>query len=306
MNAVESVNLTKAFDGKVAVDSATFSIQSGTIHGIVGANGAGKSTLLRMMIGLVQPTSGEIRVFGQPMHKEAKRLRSRIHYVGSDGDLYRSFRVEDLLRYARYLYPAWDEARCQALLQALELPPRRLIRNLSLGMKMQLRLLVALSSRPKLLILDEPTNGLDPVVKRQFLQLIVQEVANTEMTVVFATHHLEELERIADGVTMMYEGRVVASALLDDLRDHAKRVQAVLPGGAPEDIRSWPGVVQVEQSGQLVTVIVEGGRAAADRLIQNLQALGATYTEVLDVGFEELFRYTMQKEGYHRDGILLS
>lgn len=306
MNAVETIDLTKVYEGTVAVDNVTLSIQPGTIHGIVGANGAGKSTLLRMMIGLVQPTSGQILVFGEPMHKEAKRLRGRIHYVGTDGDLYRSFRVEDIIRYARYLYPAWDEARCQALLEALELPPHRLVRNLSVGMKMQLRLLVALSSRPKLLILDEPTNGLDPVVKRQFLQLIVQEVAHTEMTVVFATHHLEDLERIADGVTVMYEGRALVSGLLDDLRDHVKRVQAVLPGGVPDEIRHWPGVVEAEQSGQLLTLVVEGGRFTGEQLVRELQALGATYTELLDVGFDELFRYTMQKEGYHRDGILLS
>jgi ABC-2 type transport system ATP-binding protein len=306
MNALETIDLTKVYEGKVAVDNVSLSIRPGTIHGIVGANGAGKSTLLRMMIGLVQPTSGKILVFGEPMHKEAKHLRSRIHYIGTDGDLYRSFRVADVIRYARYLYPAWDEARCQALLQALELPLHRLVRNLSVGMKMQLRLLVALSSRPKLLILDEPTNGLDPVVKRQFLQLIVQEAANTEMTVVFATHQLEELERIADGATVMYQGRALVSGLLDDLKDHVKRVQAVLPGGIPEDVRRFPGVVQVEQSGQLVTLVVEGRRAAAEQLVQQLQALGATYTELLDVSFEELFRYTMQKEGYHRDGILLS
>jgi ABC-2 type transport system ATP-binding protein len=295
---VQAVDVTKVFDGKVAVDKVNMTVSEGSIHGVVGANGAGKSTLLRMLIGLMEPTNGRIEVFGEPVHNEARSVRERLHYVGADGDLYRSFRVADLIDYGRYAYPKWDDKRSQLLLEALQLPLRRPIRNLSLGMKMQLRLLVALSSRPELLILDEPTNGLDPVVKRQFLQLIVQEVANTGMTVLFATHQLEELERIADAVTVMYNGRVLISGGLDHLKNHVKRVQAVLPEGLPEVLRQIPEVSRVERSGQLYTFVIEGGIEPSIILVEKLRAIGATYTEVVDVGFDELFRYTMQKEGY--------
>jgi ABC-2 type transport system ATP-binding protein len=252
-NAIETAGVRKVFDGKLAVDGVTMTVSEGQIHGVVGANGAGKSTLLRMLIGLVEPTSGQIRVLGQPMYKNARAVREQLHYVGTDGDLYRSFRVADLIQYGRYTYPTWDEARCNVLLKALELPVQRPVRNLSLGMKMQLRLLIALSARPRLLVLDEPTNGLDPVVKRQFLQLIVQETANTGMTVLLATHQLEELERNADGVTVMYNGRVVVTGELEFLKRHVKRVQAVLPGGLPDGIQQCDDVQKVEQSGLLLT-----------------------------------------------------
>ncbi|GMA51984.1 ABC transporter ATP-binding protein [Alicyclobacillus contaminans] len=303
---IRTERVSKAFAGKLAVDGVTMRVAPGSIHGLIGANGAGKSTLLRMMVGLMEPTSGWVEVLGQRVRKDADALRQRLHLVGEDVALPGSFRVMDLIQYGRFAYRTWDEGRCRALLKALQLPERAFIRSLSRGMKMQLRLLMALSARPQVLLLDEPTNGLDAVVKRQFLQLIVQEVAHTGMSVVFATHHLDELERIADAVTMMYSGRVVMTGELPQLQQFMKRVQAVLPDGLPFELRQHPNVVQVEESGQFCALVVDGGCETAANMVQALRTAGATYTEVVNVGVEELLRLTLSKEGYTRDGILLS
>jgi ABC-2 type transport system ATP-binding protein len=300
---VETIDLRKVFDGRIVLDSVSLAVPAGSIHGVVGANGAGKSTLLRILMGLYRPTGGQVRVLGELVGDEAAELRQRVHLVASEGDLPRAMRVRDYLHYHRLLYHRWDDGRCQRLLEALELPVRRSLRHLSQGMKTQLRLAAALSARPDVLLLDEPTNGLDPVVKRQFLQLLVQEAAGAGTTIVIATHHLDDLDRIADGITVLYNGRAVASGQLDALKQRVKRVQAVLPGEIPEAVRQHPGVVDVVRSGQMVTVTVDGD---VDAVMAALRQAGAQYCEVLDLELDELFRHFMDKEGYHREGILLS
>ncbi|MBX5436108.1 MAG: ABC transporter ATP-binding protein [Alicyclobacillaceae bacterium] len=301
--AVQTRALTKRFDGQTAVDHVDLDIPAGSVYGLVGANGAGKSTLLRLILGVMWPTSGEVRVWGEPLPRESARFRQRVHYVGSDGGLFPSFRVRELLHYASLVYEGWDVARCQALLKALELPIDARIRVLSTGMQMQLRLAVALSARPRLLLLDEPTNGLDPVVRRQFLQLIVQEAAGQGTTVVIATHLLEDVERIGDGVAVMYRGRVVASGVIDDLRGRVHRLQAALPSGLPREVEAHPAVTRVERQGQVFTLTVEGDPAPVQAL---LHSAGASLVEPIPLDLSDLFRYLLEKEGYSREGVLLS
>ncbi|MCL6549221.1 MAG: ABC transporter ATP-binding protein [Alicyclobacillus sp.] len=301
--AVQTRALTKRFDGKTAVDHVDLDIPAGSIFGLVGANGAGKSTLLRLILGVMWPTSGEVRVLGQPLPRESAAFRQRVHYVGSDGGMFPSFQVRELLRYASLIYERWDQARCRRLVEALELPIDRRIRALSTGMQMQLRLAVALSARPDLLLLDEPTNGLDPVIRRQFLQLIVQESAGQGTTVVIATHLLEDVERIGDGMAVMFRGRVVAAGVIDELRGRVHRLQAALPHGLPADVEAHPAVTRVERQGQVVTLTLEGDPAP---VTARLRAAGAVFIEPVPLDLSDLFRYLLEKEGYSREGILLS
>lgn len=301
--AVELMQLTKRFDERLAVDSVNLEIPTGSIFGVVGANGAGKSTLLRLTIGTMWPTAGEVRLFGETLARESAPIRQRVHFVGADGEMLRSFRVHEVAHYASLLYERWDEDRCKRLFDALELPRNRTVRNLSTGMKMQLRLAIALSAHPDLLVLDEPTNGLDPVVKRQFLQLIVQEAAGQGTTVILATHLLDDVERIADGVAVMYRGRMVASGVIDDLKGRVHRLQAALPNGLPPAIEDHPAVARVDRQGQVFTLTVEGD---AQDIQDRLWAAGAPFVEPVELELTDLFRYLMEKEGYSRDSVLLS
>lgn len=301
--AIETQSVTKVFDGHPVVNQVSLSIPEGSVYGIVGANGAGKSTLLRILIGLFRPSYGEVFVFGKPLPREAADIRQRVHYVGADGDMYRSFRVEEMLTYAGLLYERWDKERCKVLMDALALPPKQRVRNLSLGMKMQLRLAIALAARPDMLILDEPTTGLDPIVKRQFLQLIVQEAAGAGTTVVMATHQLDDLERIADGLAVMYQGKVISAGVLQDMKSDIKQIHVVLPGGLPAALTNHPSIIRSDQKGPLLSLGVEGH---VEEIICHLEQAGGTYIEVHDLDFEDLFRHLMGKVGYTREGILLS
>jgi ABC-2 type transport system ATP-binding protein len=300
---METQCVTKVFDGRPVVNQVSLSVPEGSVFGIVGANGAGKSTLLKMMIGLFRPSFGEVFAFGKPLPRESADVRQRMHYVGADGEMYRSFRVEEMLTYARMLYDRWDEERCQTLMKALELPKKQRVRNLSLGMKMQLRLAIALATRPELLVMDEPTTGLDPIVKRQFLQLLVQEAAGTGTTVVMATHQLDDLERIADGIAVMYQGKVISTGMLQDMRSDIKQIHVVLPSGLPEALANHPSIIRSEQRGPLLSLGVEGH---VQEIVHQLESAGGTHVEIQDLDVEDLFRHLMGKVGYSRDGVLLS
>lgn len=301
--AVETTGLNKMFSGQQALVDVNLTIPEASIYGIVGANGAGKSTLLRTLIGLYRPDAGQVQVLGQPVPFEAAELRHRVHYVSPDGALPPSFRVKEMIHYTRLLYERFDENRAIRLLDALELPTRKRIRELSLGMTMQLRLLIALSVRPDVLLLDEPTTGLDPVVRRQFLQLILQEASSGETTVVMATHQLSDVERMVDGVAILYNGRVVRQGMLDELQSGIKRVQAVIEKSVETPLDELPNVIRHEHTGRVHTFVTDGD---PEGLAGRLKAAGASFVEVVDVDFDELFTHVMRKEGYARDGILLS
>lgn len=299
---IEVLDASKEIDGQVILNDVNLTIDKGSVHGIVGSNGAGKTTLLRLLNGVYRLTNGEIRVFGTPLPADAAEIRQRVHLVSADGGFYPTFRVKDLFRYSSMLYQAWDEARCDMLIQALELPLNQPIRKLSLGMKMQLRLAVALSSRPSILLLDEPTNGLDPVVRRQFLQLIVQEVAGSDMTVVMATHRLDELEAIADGISVLNRGRIILSGTLESFKANYREVIVVSDDGVEPTVPDNVQVVWHEQRGKVHTFVVEGDASSFERQFSGSKTM---HISVQAIGFEELFRVLMQKEGYSRDAILL-
>lgn len=309
-NVIETFRISKIIDGNTVLSDVNFSVQKGSVHGLVGSNGAGKTTLLRLLNGVYAPTKGEVRVFGQPLVGDAATIRQRVHLVSADGAFYPGFRVQDLLQYSSLLYKKWDKTRAKDLVTALDLPLHQPIRKLSLGMKMQLRLAVALASRPDVLLLDEPTNGLDPVVRRQFLGLIVQEVAGTGMSVVFATHRLEEIEAMADEISVLYQGRTLLSGNLEDFKTAYREVVAVVEAhdafdgySSANDSLPHLGVVARQSRGKIQSFIVKGDTSP---LRSYLLQSGAVHIEEQPVKFEDLFRALMEKEGYTRDAILLS
>ncbi|QSO52065.1 ABC transporter ATP-binding protein [Alicyclobacillus curvatus] len=300
--AIQTAGLTKVLNGVSVVKDVSLSIPEGTICGVVGANGAGKTTLLRLLHGIMWPTSGEIQLFGQPMPRESAPLRQRIGYVASEGTIYPSFRVQDLIEFSASLYERWDAQRCRRLLDALQLPKRQLIRQLSLGMRMQLRLVIRLCTHPDVLLLDEPTNGLDAVIKRQFLQLILDEALNDGTTIVMATHLLPDLERMADSVVVMYKGRMIADGVIDDLKTKFRGYQVVLPNGMPSSVAKSERVLQTEQRGAVWTVIVDD----IDGELEQVLRQASTHFETVPQSLEDIFTHVLRREGYSREAILLS
>ena len=211
--------LTRRFGATTALDSVSVSLPRGAVYGLVGANGAGKTTLIRHMLGLLRAESGSVRVFGLDPVADPVAVLSRIGYLSEENDLPGWMRVDELMRYTRAFYPKWDDAYAEELRQTFALDPAAKIRTLSKGQKARAGLLIALAHRPELLVLDEPSSGLDPIVRRDILGAVIRTIAHEGRTVLFSSHLLDEVEQVADHVTMISHGKIVLSAPLAAIRE---------------------------------------------------------------------------------------
>jgi ABC-2 type transport system ATP-binding protein len=220
--------LTRQFGSTTALASVSLSLARGAVYGLVGANGAGKTTLIKHLLGLLRAESGTVRVFGLDPVADPVGVLSRVGYLSEENDLPGWMRVDELMRYSRAFYPAWDDGYAEELRQAFALDSAARIRTLSKGQKARAGLLIALAHRPELLVLDEPSSGLDPIVRRDILGAVLRTIAQEGRTVLFSSHLLEEVEQVADHVTMISQGRIVLSGPLDEIRQ-AHRVGPRLP-----------------------------------------------------------------------------
>jgi len=215
---VSVTDVTRRFGATVALAGVTLSLRRGGVYGLVGANGAGKTTLIRHILGLLRAQEGTVRVFGLDPVADPVGVLSRVGYLSEDHDLPTWMRVDELIRYSRALHPAWDDTYAEELRRIFALDRTAKITTLSKGQKARLGLLVALAYRPELLVLDEPSSGLDPVVRRDILAAVMRTIAQEGRTVLFSSHLLDEVEQVADHVTMIHEGRIVQSGPLAELR----------------------------------------------------------------------------------------
>ena len=216
--AIAISNLSRRFGAKTALSSVSLRLPRGAVYGLVGENGAGKTTLIRHILGLLRAETGSVRVFGLDPVADPVGVLSRIGYLSEENDLPGWMRVGELIRYSRAFYPEWDDEYAEELRQKFALDAEEKIGTLSKGQKARAGLLVALAYRPELLVLDEPSSGLDPIVRKDILGAVIRTIADEGRTVLFSSHLLEEVEQVADHVTMIREGRIVLSERLDAIR----------------------------------------------------------------------------------------
>jgi ABC-2 type transport system ATP-binding protein len=215
---IDIAGLTRRFGDQAALDSVSLTIGRGGVYGLVGTNGAGKTTLIKHILGLLRAENGSVRVFGRDPVADPVAVLSRIGYLSEENDLPGWMRVGELMRYSRAFYPSWDDAYAEELRTAFALDSGARIRTLSKGQKARAGLLVALAYRPQLLVLDEPSSGLDPIVRRDIVGAVIRTIADEGRTVLFSSHLLDEVEQVADHVTMIDRGRIVLSAPLGEIR----------------------------------------------------------------------------------------
>src|ERR1043166_7962682 len=216
---IQISNLTRRFGGNTALESVSLSLARGGVYGLVGANGAGKTTLIKHILGLFDAQSGEVRIFGLDPVADPAGVLSRIGYLSEENDLPGWMRVDELIHYTSSFYPKWDDAYADELRRTFALDGAAKIRTLSKGQKARAGLVVALAHRPELLVLDEPSSGLDPIVPRDILGAVMRTIADEGRTVLFSSHLLDEVEEVADHVTMIASGRIVLSAPLADIKE---------------------------------------------------------------------------------------
>src|SRR5437899_9300861 len=226
---IEVTELTRRFDSKTALDSVSLSMPRGAVYGLVGANGAGKTTLIKHILGLLRAERGSVRVFGLDPVAEPVAVLSRIGYLSEENDLPGWMGVDELIRYTSAFYPKWDDAYAEELRRAFALDPAAKIKDLSRGQKARMGMLIALAHRPELLVLDEPSSGLDPIVRRDILGAVIRTIADEGRTVLFSSHLLNEVEEVADHVTMIDHGRVALSAPLDAMKQSHRCVTVRFP-----------------------------------------------------------------------------
>jgi len=251
-------DLSRSFGTKDALDHVSFRANDGQVYGLVGANGAGKTTLLKHLLGLLRAQSGSVRVFGLDPVRDPVGVLRRVGYLSEERELPEWMRVDELMAYTQAFHPTWDAAYARGLLETFGLDPSKKIKELSKGMRAQAGLVAAVAHRPELLILDEPSSGLDAVVRRDILDAIVRTVADDGRTVIFSSHLLDEVERMSDHVTLMHHGRVTLSGPLDDVRRGYQRSRVRFAGHFEHPPRSrprWPWKV----------VAARGASCTADR-----------------------------------------
>lgn len=257
---VELAGVSRRYRRTLAMDNVSFSMARGSVVGLVGENGAGKTTSIKHVLGLLRAQTGTVRVFGLDPVKKPHDTLSRIGYLSEHRDLPGWMRIDELLRYTRALYPKWDQAYAQKLVQMFQLDPSAKIRTLSMGQTAKAGLVTALAHRPELLVLDEPSSGLDPIVRRDILGAVLREVAKDGRTVLFSSHLLHEVETISDRVVMISAGKVILDETLNDvLRKHQRLVLTSQNGQSPKNLLS--GIETCEGDAGRWTVICQGDLA---------------------------------------------
>jgi ABC-2 type transport system ATP-binding protein len=223
-SVVKVTELSCRFGKTLALDRVCLDVPRGVIFGVVGENGAGKTTLIKHLLGLLKAQTGSVRVFGLDPVKEPVHVLARVGYLSEDRDMPDWMRVSELLRYLRGFYPTWDDAFAEDLRRQFDLDPAARIKTLSQGQRARVGLLVALAYRPELLVLDEPSTGLDPIVRREILAAIIRTIAEEGRTVLFSSHLLDEVERVSDHVALVDRGRIVLSESLELIKASHRRL----------------------------------------------------------------------------------
>ena len=292
---LDMCHVTKSFGSFKALDDLSMHVPRGTVYGLVGPNGAGKSTAIRHLTGVYRPDKGEITMDGQPVYENAA-LKERIGYIPDDIFYFPSATLEEMRRFYRKVYPKFDNKLFEELYDVFKLPKKGQIRRFSKGMQKQAAFHLTICTRPDVLILDEPVDGLDPVMRRQVWSLILSDVAQRETTVLISSHNLRELEDICDHVGIMDHGRMLLERSLADMQGTTLKLQMV--GDVPADLE----ILHESQTGRLKTLVIRG---SAQEVEAKIRAVNPVYYDILPLSLEEIFIYELGGVDYEVKNIIL-
>ncbi len=294
---LEVKNITKTFDGFKALDDLTLSVPRGAVYGLVGPNGAGKSTLIRHIMGVYRPDCGTITLDGQTIYENAD-LKSTMVCIPDEIFYESADSIRDLKRLYAGIYPKFDHTRFDHLAEVFQLDVKKPIRRFSKGMQKQAAFWLAISCRPEVLVLDEPVDGLDPVMRRQIMSIILEDVAENGTTVLVSSHNLRELEDICDHVGIMHRGRLMLERSLSALQENMVKVQLVMDAPIPEELE----IVHLSSIGRVQTVIVRGNAEAVEAALLPCKPV---LCDILPLSLEEVFIYELGGVDYEVKSILL-
>ena len=296
---IEVRNVLKEFDGFRALDDLNMTVPTGSVYGLVGPNGAGKSTIIRHLTGIYRQDAGEILVDGAPVF-ENPGVKSRIAYIPDEIFYYANASIREMMDFYRSIYPHFDAERFKKLADVFGLDPKRQMRRLSKGMQKQAAFWIAVSLRPEILILDEPVDGLDPVMRRQIWSIIMADVAENGTTVLVSSHNLRELEDVCDSVGIMNKGKIMIERSLDELQENIVKIQLALPDG--ESLPEGLDILHKSNTGRWQSLIMHGTQ---EELTEKLQSAHPLFIDAVPLTLEEIFIYELGGADYEVKDIVL-
>ena len=296
---IEVKNVTKRFEDFTALRDLTMTVPTGAVYGLVGPNGSGKSTILRHITGVYRQDAGEVLVDGQPVY-ENPAVKARIAYIPDDVFYFPQAGVRDMMLYYKGIYPAFDTARYEKLKEVFQLDEKQPIRRMSKGMQKQAAFWLAMCQKADIMVLDEPVDGLDPVMRRQIWGLLMADAAERGMTVLVSSHNLRELEDVCDHVGILDHGHLLLERSLSELQENIAKVQLALPDDRP--LPEGLNLVHETISGRLRTLILRGD---PDETLQKLQECEPLFLDAVPLTLEEIFIYELGGADYAVKDILL-
>ena len=297
---LEAKNVVKTFDGFRALDGATMTVPQGAVYGLVGPNGAGKSTIIRHLTGVYRPDSGQLLLDGQPVW-ENPAVKRRMAVIGDDWYYFPQASIAEMGRFYQGMYPTFSRERYEKMRAVFPLNEKQPIRRMSKGMQKQAAFWLTMSCMPEVLVLDEPVDGLDPVMRRQVWSLLLDDVAARGTTVLVSSHNLRELEDVCDHVGIMSKGRILLERTLSELQDNTVKLQVVFPGAVPE-LPAELKILHHSNVGRVHTYIVRG---SSEEILQRMQITNPVLLEAIPLTLEEIFIYEMGGEDYAVRDIVL-
>ena len=298
---LEAKNVVKTFDGFRALDGLTMTVPTGAVYGLVGPNGAGKSTIIRHLAGIYRQDSGEVLLDGQPVY-ENPAVKRRMTVIGDDWYYFPQANIREMAHFFAGLYPAFSWERYEKLKQVFPLDEKMMLRRMSKGMQKQAAFWLTVCCMPEYLILDEPVDGLDPVMRRQVWSLLLGDVAERGTTVLVSSHNLRELEDVCDHVGILDHGRVLLERSLSDLQDNTVKLQVAYPGVTEPVLPAELNILHRSHVGRVYTYIVRGSR---EDILRRMQITEPVLLESIPLTLEEIFIYELGGVDYAAKDILL-
>jgi ABC-2 type transport system ATP-binding protein len=283
--AIRVENLVKYFDGRCVLDGISFSVSAGCIYGLLGRNGAGKTTIIRILLGLEPPTRGRSWLLESESNRLSPKTRGRIGCVAEGHNLIQNYKVSRLVKLCRDLSTQWDEDSFDRLMETFRLPRDRKVKDLSMGMRAELNLALAMAIDPELLILDDPTLGLDTVARRQFLELVVEVIQQQGRTVLFSSHILSDVERIADRIGILSGGRLVVDCPLEQLKQRVKKLRVIFEESAPADLH-MTDIINQKIEGREMVITVANWNSQKQRILETFKPSSCTE---IPMSLEDIF-----------------
>lgn len=298
---IEMKNVSKSFDHFNAVENINLSIQRGSIYGLIGSNGAGKTTLIKLLAGIYRQEKGDVFIDGESVYENVS-LKEMVLYIPDQPYFLTHYTTKQMAKFYRSMYPTWSEGRFQSLVASFELDVNKKIHTFSKGWQRQAAFILALSAKPEILILDEPLDGLDPVVRKKVKNLLIQDVADREMTILISSHNLKEVEDLCDHIGILHKGKLLLEKELDELKSDVHKVQIAYKEAVPDHLLESLTVLHSEKRGSVFLFIIKGKEEVIEEQIRETKPV---LFDLLPLTLEEIFIYEMGDIGYAIQNIIV-